>query len=288
MKLTIIMPAFNERETIREAVAAVLSAPRLCASELVVVDDASTDGTTALLQQMAPRSDMRLVVHARNRGKGAAVRTGMRYATGDYVLIFDADLEYDAADIPLIVEPVLSGDAHYVFGVRQFAGATSYGFRYMLANRIMTITTNVLFDCWIGDLHTCLKLMPTEFLRALDPIERGFGLDTEITARALRLGVRPHEVPVRYRPRSHAEGKKIGWRDGIGCLNILRRERFRRADPDLRLVVSNTYGVAKRSHIVLPDARSNVIDLQAKTHLTGLGSDRELPDQTYGVPKGRA
>jgi dolichol-phosphate hexosyltransferase len=287
MKLTIIMPAFNERDTIREAVAAVLSAPRLCAVELVVVDDASTDGTTALLDQLPPRSDVRVVAHARNRGKGAAIRTGMRYATGDYVLIFDADLEYDAADIPMMVEPVVSGRAHYVFGVRQFAGATSYGFRYMLANRLMTMTTNVLFDCWIGDLHTCLKLMPTEFLRDMDPVERGFGLDTEITARALRLGVRPFEVPVQYRPRSHAEGKKIGWRDGVACLNILRRERLRRADADLLAAVRDTYGTPRRGHIVLPDARSNVIDLQAKAHLSGLDSDRDRPDHAYGVPESR-
>jgi len=265
MKLTIIMPALDERDTILSAIESVLSAPHVCPIELVVIDDGSTDGTTDLLEALAPRPDLRVMFHARNRGKGAAVRTGMRVATGDYALIFDADLEYDAHDIPRIAAPVLAGKAHCVFGVRQFAGATSYGFRYMLGNRAMTMTANALFDCWIGDLHTCLKLLPVEFFRALDPVERGFGLDTEIAARALRLGIRPFEVPISYTPRSHAEGKKIGWRDGVACLNILRRERFRAVDADLQSVVSRSVASPRRGRVItLPGAgRSNVIELQS-------------------------
>ncbi len=271
MKLTIIMPALDERDTIQEAVESVLGAPHLCPIELIVVDDGSTDGTTDILEALPTRPDLRVMYHARNRGKGAAVRTGMRVATGDYVLIFDADLEYDAGDIPRVVEPVLEGKTHCVFGVRQFAGATSYGFRYMLGNRAMTMAANALFDCWIGDLHTCLKLLPVEFFRELDPVERGFGLDTEIAARALRLGIRPFEVPISYTPRSHAEGKKIGWRDGVSCLNILRRERFRAVDvesqsDELRSMVKKTLaGSRRRRVVIMPDvARSNVIELQAR------------------------
>jgi hypothetical protein len=225
-KLSILMPAFNEEATIVRAVAEILTTDYPCAIELIVVDDGSTDSTGALLSQMY---DERLIVHrhAVNQGKGAALRSALALASGTHMLPFDADLEYAAEDIPRLVEPVLAGRCSIVYGARLFGCNTVYQtYRYALGNRLLTRIANILFNAYLSDLHTCLKMLPLSMLKGLNLKEKGFGLDTEITALLLRQGLRPFEVPVRYYSRSHAQGKKITWRDAVICAWILCRVRI--------------------------------------------------------------
>ena len=228
VKLSILMPVFNEQRTIVQAVQEVLQTPYPCDFELIVVDDGSTDATEMLLARM--RHD-RLVVHRhrQNRGKGAALRTAVSFARGSHVVPFDADLEYAAEDIPRMLDPVLKGRCSVVYGVRMFGFNTVYhSLRYAAGNRFLTALANVLFDACMSDLHTCLKLIPLPMLTALDLTEERFGLDTEVTALLLRNGVRPFEVPVSYYSRSHAEGKKIRTYDALVCAWVLVKVRLRR------------------------------------------------------------
>jgi dolichol-phosphate hexosyltransferase len=227
-KLSILMPAFNEEATIVRAVAEILTTDYPCAIELIVVDDGSTDSTGALLAQMY---DERLIVHRHdtNQGKGAALRSALSLASGTHIVPFDADLEYAAEDIPRLVEPVLAGRCSVVYGTRLFGCNTVYQtYRYALGNRLLTRIANILFNAYLSDLHTCLKMLPLPMLKSLKLKEKGFGLDTEITALLLRQGLRPFEVPVRYYSRSHAQGKKITWRDAVICAWILFRVRLNR------------------------------------------------------------
>jgi len=228
VKLSIIMAAYNEAETITDAVEEVLEVDYPCDVELLVVDDGSTDATPQLLAEL---DDPRLVVirHPANLGKGAAVMSAVAAATGTHMLPFDADLEYMPDDILRIIEPVLRGRCHVVYGVRLFGCNTVYrSFLYAVGNKIFTRTANVLFGAWLSDLHTCLKLVPIDLVRSLRLRETGFGLDTEVSASLLRCGIRPFEVPVSYFSRSHEEGKKISWRDAFACLWILLRVRTMR------------------------------------------------------------
>jgi glycosyltransferase involved in cell wall biosynthesis len=227
VRLSIVMPAYNEAATIAQAVTRVLSADYPCAVELIVVDDGSTDGTGEILASIA---DARLSVlrHPRNFGKGAALLTGAEAALGTHILPFDADLEYAPADIAALLEPVIAGRCEVVYGTRLFGMNTVYtSYRYAMGNRMLTLAANVMFDAYLSDMHTCLKLIPLALFRHLDLTESGFGLDTELTARLLRSGVRPFEVPVSYHSRSREHGKKITWRDGVGCLAVLTRVRLR-------------------------------------------------------------
>lgn len=228
VKLSILMPVFNEERTIVQAVEEVLQTPYPCDFELIVVDDGSTDATGKLLAKM--RND-RLVTHRhrKNRGKGAALRTAVSLARGSHAVPFDADLEYAAEDIPRMLDPVLKGRCAVVYGVRMFGFNTVYhSLRYAAGNRFLTALANVLFDACMSDLHTCLKLIPLPMLTALDLTEERFGLDTEVTALLLRNGVRPFEVPVSYYSRSHAEGKKIKMHDALVCAWVLVKVRLRR------------------------------------------------------------
>jgi glycosyltransferase involved in cell wall biosynthesis len=234
VKLSILMPAYNEERTLARAVDAVLSATYPCEVELIVVDDGSADSTPEILAAVDdPRA--RVFRHPLNRGKGAALQTAARVATGTHIVPFDADLEYSPADLPRLVEPVLRGRCDVVYGTRLFGVNTVYqSYRLAMGNRAMTLAANVLFDAYLSDLHTCLKLMPLDLFRMLELNETGFGLDTEITARILKNGIRPFEVPVSYHSRSYEDGKKITWRHGVECLEVLARVRLsRRRDPVL-------------------------------------------------------
>ncbi len=224
MKLSILMAAYNESARISAAVKQVLDAEYPCEIELVVVDDGSADDTFALASAV---DDPRVQVtrHAVNRGKGAAVKTAAELATGDYMIIFDADLEYSPDDIGHLLHAVLHEDATVVFGARRFGSSTAHSFWYVLGNKATTFAANALFNSWISDLHTCLKLMPLELFRRLPLRQNGFGMDTELTAKLLARGIRPYEVPIGYKARSHEEGKKITWRDGVESLVILGRVR---------------------------------------------------------------
>jgi glycosyltransferase involved in cell wall biosynthesis len=234
MKLSVLMPAFNEGGTVAQAIKRVLDVDYPCDMELVVVDDGSADDTADVLAGM---SDTRLTMlrHTVNLGKGAAVRTAADAATGDWMLIFDADLEYTANDILRVLEPVLAGDTEVVLGTRTFGGSSAHSFWFVMGNRLTTFTANLLFNSWINDLHACLKLLPLPLFRELDTNEDRFGMDTELVAKLLLRGIRPIEVSINYRARTFEEGKKISWRDGLASLKILlmirlggRRKRFRR------------------------------------------------------------
>jgi glycosyltransferase involved in cell wall biosynthesis len=233
VKLSILMPVFNEEPTIANAVKQALDVTYPCETELVVVDDGSRDGTAAILQAMDdPR--LRVHVHARNQGKGAAIRTAAAQATGDYMVILDADLEYDPHDIPRLLEPVLDGRATVVYGSRSFGSHTSYSFWYVMGNKGVTTAANMIFNSYISDLETCFKLMPLELFRSLEIKSAGFGMEAEITGKLLRRRIRPYEVPISYRARTRDEGKKITWKDGVEALWILVRERSRRVSPPPR------------------------------------------------------
>ncbi|MBV9092086.1 MAG: glycosyltransferase family 2 protein [Mycobacteriaceae bacterium] len=226
--LSIIMPVYNESATVAAAIERALAVEYPCLVELIVVDDGSTDDTTRVLRSFAERG-VRLLCHPVNRGKGAAVLTGVRRATGTHVLILDADLEYSPADIPNLLSPVLNGVSDHVFGSRIFGLNTRFpSFRFAIGGRITTAVANVLFDSCLTDMHTCLKLVPLAHFRALTLSQRRFGLDTELTATMLRAGVRPYEVPISYNGRSIDDGKKISWRDGWECLGIMLMVRLRR------------------------------------------------------------
>jgi glycosyltransferase involved in cell wall biosynthesis len=227
VKLSILMPVYNEARSIANALKQCLDVDYPCEVELVVVDDGSRDGTADVLAALDdPR--VTLVVHPRNQGKGAAIKTAAARAGGDYMVILDADLEYDPEDIPRLLEPVLDGRATVVYGNRIFGSHSAYSFWYVMGNKGVTTAANVLFNSYIGDLETCFKLMPVALYRSLDIGSAGFGMEAEVTGKLLRRKIRPYEVPISYNARSREEGKKITWRDGVEALWILTRERVRK------------------------------------------------------------
>jgi glycosyltransferase involved in cell wall biosynthesis len=221
------MPVYNERERVAEAVKQALTVDYPCEVELVVVDDGSRDGTGDILAQF---DDARLHVHThpRNRGKGAAIRTAVAAAAGTYLVILDADLEYDPQDIPALLRPVLDGRAQVVYGNRTFGSHSAFSFWYVMGNKAVTTAANILYNSYLGDLETCFKLMPVALYRSLDIRSLGFGMEAEVTGKLLRRKIRPYEVPISYNARNREEGKKITWRDGVEALWILGRERTRK------------------------------------------------------------
>ena len=224
--LSILMPVFNERATVEAAIADALEAELPVASrELVIVDDGSTDGTRELLGANTWPDNVRVVFHPENEGKGAAVRTALDHASCEFAAIFDADLEYRAADLADVLEPLVSGEARVVFGTRAWTSQSSFSFWYVMGNKAVTFVTNVLYNCWISDVMTCHKAMSTGLFRSLPLRERGFAIEPEIAARVLRAGERIHEVPISYKARGREAGKKLTAFDGIRVLRTLVRCR---------------------------------------------------------------
>jgi glycosyltransferase involved in cell wall biosynthesis len=241
--LSIVVPVYNEVRTIRSVIERLIAIDLPLAREIIIVNDGSTDGTREVLDDVGirdPGSGIRdpgmgqesataiRVIHAeRNGGKGAAIRRGFNEANGTIVAIQDADLELDPQQLSTLVAPIVRGEADVVYGSRFLAGRPAAPWITILANRALTTTTNVLYGCSITDMETCYKIMRIEVARSLQLDANRFDIEPQITARVLRRGHRIHELPVKFEPRSRAQGKKIGWRDGVQALEVLFKERFR-------------------------------------------------------------
>lgn len=226
-KLSVIVPVYNERNTVVEAVRRARSVELPLDREIILVDDGSTDGTHRVLAQLED-STVRVVLHRENRGKGAAVRTGLAHATGDLVVIQDADLEYDPEDWPKLLAPVLKGRARVVYGSRFTGERRNMLFWHWVGNRFLSLVTNVLYNTTLSDMETCYKLFDRRLLESIRLRSDRFGFEPEVTAKVLRTGERIYEVPISYAGREPEEGKKITWRDGMEALWILLRCRVAR------------------------------------------------------------
>src|ERR1700716_1528362 len=226
MKLSILMPVYNERTVVERCISLVLTAPlpESMERELVIVDDCSTDGTFAILQRLAAAfPQIRLYQHPRNRGKGAAVRTAIQKATGDFSLIQDADLEYDPAEYPRLLRPLLDGHADAVFGSRYLAGDQTrvLPFWHSMINKGLTLVSNMFCNLNLTDMETCYKVFRTDLLKSIPIRSNRFGFEPEITMKAAKRKLRIYEVPISYHGRTYEEGKKIGWKDGVKALGVI-------------------------------------------------------------------
>ena len=227
--LSVLIPALNEGRTLPAVIDQVLAVREPL--EIILVDDGSTDDTWQIMAGYAARhARVRAYKHQWNAGKGAAIRTALRYAHGSYVIVQDADLEYDPAEYSQLLEPVRRGFAIVVYGTRAFASHASYSYWYVVGNRAVTTAANVLYNVYLSDMETCYKLMPLDVARSLHLEARGFELEPEVTAKLLRLGHRIYEVPITYRARSREEGKKLTPMDGLKALGTL--VKFRRWNAD--------------------------------------------------------
>ncbi len=224
--LSILMPVYNERERVERAIAEVLATELPGDFELIIVDDGSTDGTREILRNGSWDARVRLVEHEHNQGKGAAIRTALTHAQGDFSAIFDADLEYDPADLGLLMPSLADGRANACFGVRAFDGYTSHSFWFVLGNKGVTMACNALYNVYLHDIMTCHKMIRTDVFRSLPLRSAGFAIEAEISARLVQRGERIYEVPVHYRARATDEGKKLTARDGFRVIATLLRCRF--------------------------------------------------------------
>lgn len=225
-KLTIAVPVYNERQRVARALKELLATTFPVETEVIVVDDGSSDGTSDELAHIGLPEHVRLIRHPQNRGKGAALRTALEAATGDVFVPFDADLEYDPQDLPKLLHPLIRGETDVVYGTRAFGSHTAFSFVYVLGNKFLNLWANVLFNSYISDLETCFKMVRTPLLRSLDLRLSSFDIEAEVTAKLLRAGQRPYEVPIGYKARSRAEGKKLQWRDGVDALLVILRIRL--------------------------------------------------------------
>ena len=228
--LTILMPVFNERLTVAAAIDSVFTAALPVASfELIVIDDGSTDGSSAILDEGAWPDAVSVIHHDLNQGKGAALQTGLQRARGHVTTIMDADLELSPDDLGRLLPPILAGEAQVVFGARAFPRHTARQLRYWVGNKGVSLIGSVLFRRRVTDIMTCYKAMGTELFRSLPLSENGFAIEAEITARLLQTGAQIVEVPVAYEPRSRKAGKKLNMFDGVTVLKTLIRCRFSRS-----------------------------------------------------------
>ncbi len=240
VRLSVVIPVYNEVETVETLLRRVRDVPLWL--EVIVVDDGSTDGTGELLAKLEGDLIDRLISKKVNQGKGSALRTGFRHATGDVVVVQDADMEYDPHEFPMLLQPILSGKADAVYGSRFLGGPHRVLlFWHSVGNRLLTLLSNMFTDLNLTDMETCYKMVRRELLDELPLSANRFGIEPEITARLAQAGARIYELPISYHGRSYAEGKKIGWKDGIsalGCIvkyNLLSRKAKLWARPSIAL-----------------------------------------------------
>jgi glycosyltransferase involved in cell wall biosynthesis len=222
--LSVVMPVFNERDTIEEIIHRVLAVDLRI--ELIVIDDASTDGTSQILDELQKAHGFVLLKQPRNSGKGAALRRGIAAITGDLVIFQDADLEYSPEEYSLLTELICTGRADVVYGSRFLGRHRVFLLTHYLGNRLLTFITNVLYNTMLTDMETCYKVMRTDVLRSMELKSDGFGIEPEITAKVFKRRYRVYEVPISYDGRGYDEGKKITWRDGVIALWVLVKYRF--------------------------------------------------------------
>lgn len=222
-----VIPVFNEAGTIQEILKQIRDVEIPNPRELIIVDDYSTDGTRELLvKESAAHPDTHIYLHPKNMGKGAAVRTGLQHVTGDIIIIQDADLEYDPRDYERLIRPIEEGRTKVVYGSRFLGEHKAMYFWHALGNKVLTLTTNVMFDTTLTDMETCYKVFTVDIARKLNLKSNRWGFDPEITAKMLRMGNRIYEVPISYAGREFDEGKKISWKDGFTIVRVLIRYRF--------------------------------------------------------------
>ncbi|MCR5675715.1 MAG: glycosyltransferase family 2 protein [Lachnospiraceae bacterium] len=222
--LSIVIPCYNERDNIEEIVRRVLASP-VKNKEIIVVDDKSTDGTREILEERIRPLVQQIIYHEKNGGKGAALKTGFAHATGDLVIVQDADQEYDPAEYGFVCEPILNGSCDVCYGSRFLHARAKGYFANRVANKFLTRLSNLFTGLKLTDMETCYKVFPREIIQSIDIEEMRFGFEPEITAKLARRGVRIKEVPISYRPRTSEEGKKIGVRDGFRAIYCILRYR---------------------------------------------------------------
>jgi len=223
-KLSVVIPVYNEKKSLLEIIRRVQSVP--IEKEIILVDDFSTDGTRELLHELE-RQQFKVLYHERNQGKGAALRTGFLHATGDFVIVQDADLEYDPNDYPKLLKPILDGAADVVYGSRFSGHRTNMTSLHTVGNLFLTAITNLFYRTSITDMETCYKLFKRETIQGIRIESNRFNFEPEVTAKLLKRGLRILEVPISYSGRSFSEGKKITWRDGFSAVWTLVKYRFR-------------------------------------------------------------
>jgi glycosyltransferase involved in cell wall biosynthesis len=225
MKLSVVIPVFNEKSTILEILRRVRAADP--PKEIIVVDDCSTDGTREMLRDLPPSEDLIVVLQPRNMGKGAALRAGFERVRGDIVVVQDADLEYDPSEYPILIQPILAGKADVVYGSRFLGGPHRVLlFWHSVGNRVLTTLSNMLTDLNLTDMETCYKVFRADVLRKIRMRENRFGFEPEFTAKIARARCRVYEVPISYSGRDYSEGKKIGWKDGAAAIYFILKYRF--------------------------------------------------------------
>ncbi|MFA6982223.1 MAG: glycosyltransferase family 2 protein [Patescibacteria group bacterium] len=226
MKLSVVIPVYNEKDTLLEILKRVESVTDI-EKEIIMIDDASKDGSTAIMKKLAgERPDLKVLFHEKNQGKGASLRDGFQVTTGDYVIVQDADLEYDPNDYHVLLKALKDYKADVVYGSRFSGRYEDMSNLHYFGNKLLTIITNIFFGVMLTDMETCYKLMPGDFVREVEIVSNRFNFEPEITAKLLRSKLKIVEVPISYKGRSFSEGKKITWKDGISALATLIKFRL--------------------------------------------------------------